>query len=132
MNVNGVTIKGKRLELMDKNMSVKKKELFQNEQQANYVGKLLKDLNNVLSYCNFGFYYVIRFCFFILFRCKRGCLEKLSVLAKNRLLENFNILGSNIAQDAYLQSLIKPQSVKQHKEKSNKQQHFSFTYVVIN
>lgn len=113
-------------------MSVKKEKLFQNEQQANYVGKLLKDLNNVLSYCNFGFYYVIRFCFFILFRYKKGCLEKLSVLAKNRFLENFNILGSNIAQDAYLQSLIKSQSVKQHKEKSNRQQHFSFTYEVIN
>jgi len=57
MNVNRLTIKGKRLELMDKNMSVKKEKLFQNVQQANYVGKLLKDLNNVLSYGNFGFYY---------------------------------------------------------------------------
>ncbi|XP_023818369.1 uncharacterized protein LOC101155258 isoform X3 [Oryzias latipes] len=45
-------------------------------------------------------------------RCKRQCLEAFTVTAKETILENFNTIGTQDAQDAHLMSLIsckKPQ-----------------------
>jgi hypothetical protein len=67
-----------------------------------------------------------------LVRCSRKCLESLSTSIKNGLIENFNLLGSKMAQDAFLQDHIKPKSVKKSKAGSKSQKNFCFTYEVIN
>lgn len=65
-------------------------------------------------------------------RCSRKCIDSLSTSVKKRLTENFNLLCSKMAQDAYLQGLIKPKSVEKRKAGSKSQKNFSFKYEVIN
>lgn len=63
-------------------------------------------------------------------RCKRRCLYIFSSSITSRILSNFNKLGNKVAQDAYLQNLIKVSPIKNSKTEATRHNLQNYSYEI--